>query len=201
MSVTTTDICNLALNHIGREQISSIFEDTEAGRTCCLHYDLQRQVLLRAYNWSFARKYTALTEVNTTTPGWKHTYEYPEDCVMARKIYNADNTWCILEKNFPGNMDMVVLANNEKALVCNHEDACLEYTYDATNADLFPADFVQALSYYLAAAICVPLTGSEALAQQMQAQGSAILQEAKFTMMGERNRVPDYPCKYFKARW
>ena len=196
-----TDICNLALSHIGREQIASLNEETEAARTCKLHYDLQRQVLLRAYTWSFAKKYCKLSEIDTKTPGWKHTYAYPNDCVMARKIYNEDNTWCILWKNFAGNLDQVLLNDNTKALVCNHKDAYLEYTYDVKDADLFTADFAQALSYYLAAAICVPLTGSEALAQQMQAQGGAILQEAKFTQMGERNRVPDYPCKYFKARW
>ena len=196
-----TDICNLALNHIGREQIASLHEDTEPARTCKLHYDLQRQVLLRAYTWSFAKKYVKLSEIDTKTPGWKYTYAYPNDCVMARKIYNEDNTWCILWKNRVGNFDQVLLNDNTKALVCNHKDAYLEYTYDVKDADLFTADFAQALSYYLAAAICVPLTGSESLAQQMQAQGNGILQEAKFTMMGERNRIPDYPSKYFKARW
>ena len=196
-----TDICNLALNHIGREQIASLNEDTEAARTCKLHYDLQRQVLLRAYTWSFAKKYVKLSEIDTKTPGWKHTYAYPNDCVMARKIYNEDNTWCILWKNRVGNFDQVMLNDNTKALVFNLEDAYLEYTYDVKDADLFTADFAQALSYYLAAAICVPLTGSESLAQQMQAQGNGILQEAKFTMMGERNKYPDYPSKYFKARW
>ena len=196
-----TDICNLALSHIGREQIASLNEETEAARTCKLHYDIQRKVLLRAYTWSFAKKYTKLAEIDTKTPGWKYTYAYPNDCVMARKIYNEDNTWLYLEKNFPGNMDLVLVNDNTKAIVCNHKDACLEYTYDVKDADLFSADFAQALSYYLAAAICVPLTGSEALAQQMQALGQGILQEAKYTMMGERNRVPDYPSKYFKARW
>ena len=196
-----TDICNLALNHIGREQIASLNEDTEAARTCKLHYDLQRRVLLRAYTWSFAKKYTKLAEIDTKTPGWRYTYAYPNDCVMARKLYNEDNTWLYLEKNFPGNMDQVLLNDNTKAIVCNHKDACLEYTYDVKDADLFTDDFSQALSYYLAAAICVPLTGSETLAQAMASQGAGILQEAKYTMMGERNRVPDYPSKYFKARW
>lgn len=196
-----TDICNLALNHIGREQIASLNEDTEAARTCKLHYDLQRRVLLRAYTWSFAKKYTKLAEIDTKTPGWRYTYAYPNDCVMARKLYNEDNTWLYLEKNFPGNMDQILLNDNTKAIVCNHKDACLEYTYDVKDADLFTDDFSQALSYYLAAAICVPLTGSETLAQAMASQGAGILQEAKYTMMGERNRVPDYPSKYFKARW
>ena len=196
-----TDICNLALSHIGRETIADLDEDTEAARTCKMHYDLQRHVLLRAYTWSFAKKYIKLSELNVTTPGWKYTYAYPPDCVMARKLYNEDHTWLLLEKNFPGNMDQVLVNDNTKALVCNHADAYLEYTYDAKDVGLFSADFAQALSYYLAAAIAVPLTGSESLAQQMQAQGVGILQEAKYTMMGERNRVPDYPSKYFKARW
>lgn len=196
-----TDICNLALNHIGREQIASLNEETEAARTCKLHYDLQRQVLLRAYTWSFARKFCKLSELNVKTPGWRHTYAYPNDCVMARKIYNEDNTWILLEKNFPGNMDQVLLNDNTKALVCNHADAYLEYTYDVKDAELFTADFARALSYMLASDICVPLTGSATLAQQMAQEGVGILQEAKFTQMGERNRVPEYPCKYFKARW
>ena len=195
------DICNLALNHIGREQIASLDEDTEAARTCKLHYDLQRKVLLRAYTWSFAKKYVKLAELNVHTPGWRYTYAYPNDCVMARKIYNEDHTWLYLEQNFPGNMDLVLVNDNTKAITCNHAEACLEYTYDCKDAELFSEDFAQALTYYLAAAICVPLTGSESLAQQMQAQGMGILQEAKYTMMGERNRVPDYPSKYFKARW
>jgi hypothetical protein len=196
-----TDICNLALNHIGRETIASLDEDTEPARTCKMHYDLQRQTLLRAYTWSFAKKYTKLAEINTKTPGWKYTYAYPNDCVMARKIYNEDNTWCALWKNRAGNFDQVLLNDNTKALVCNHEDAYLEYTYDAKDANLFPADFAQALSYYLAAAICMPLTGSQGLLQHVQAQGMGVLEEAKFTMMGERNRVPEYPSKYYKARW
>ena len=196
-----TDICNLALNHIGREHIADLNEDTEAARTCKMHYDLQRRVLLRAYTWSFAKKYVKLSELDVKTPGWQYTYAYPNDCVMARKLYAEDNTWLYLRKNFPNNMDQVLVNDNTKALVCNHKDACLEYTYDVKDANLFTADFTQALSYYLAAAIAVPLTGSEQLAQAMASQGAGILQEAKFTMMGERDKVPDYPSKYFKARW
>jgi hypothetical protein len=55
MDYTNTDICNMALNHIGRESIASLHEETEAARTCKIHYDIQRRVLLRAYNWSFAK--------------------------------------------------------------------------------------------------------------------------------------------------
>lgn len=196
-----TDICNMALNHIGREQIASLHEETEAARTCKIHYDMQRKVLLRAYTWGFAMKTAKLALIDTTVPGWKYVYAYPNDCVMARKIFNENNTWFVLQKNFDGNVDQVLLNDNTKALVCNHADAFLQYTFDAKDVELYTEDFAQALSYYLAGAIAVPLTGSQALAQQMQQMGSQLLEEAKFTQMKERNKVPDYPSKYFRARW
>ena len=199
--MNVTDICNMALNHIGREQIASLHEETEAARTCKIHYDMQRRVLLRAYTWGFAMKTAKLALIDKTVPGWKYVYAYPNDCVMARKIFNEQNTWCVLQKNFDGNMDQVILNDNTKALVCNHADAFLQYTYDVKDAELFTEDFAQALSYYLAGAIAVPLTGSQALAQQMQQMGSQLLEEAKFTQMKERNKVPEYPSKYFRARW
>lgn len=195
-----TDICNMALNHIGKGTITSLHEDTEEARTCKVHYDLQRKVLLRSYNWSFALKTAELAQIDTTVPGWDYVYAYPNDCVMARKIFNRDNTWLVLAKNFKGNMDQVILNDNSKALVCNHADAFLQYIYDVKDADIFTADFTQALSYYLAGAIAVPLTGSANLSQAMQAQGNALLQEAKFTQMEERHKVPDYPSKYFLSR-
>ena len=195
-----TDICNMALNHIGREQIASLHEDTEAARTCKIHYDMQRKVLLRAYTWSFAMKTAELALIDKTVPGWKYVYAYPHDCVMARKIFNKDNSWVVLRKNFAGNMDQVILNDNTKAIVCDHKDAFLQYTYDVKDAELFTDDFAQALSYYLAGAIAVPLTGSAAMAQQMQQMGSQLMAEAKFTQMEERNKVPEYPSKYFHAR-
>ena len=198
--MNNTDICNMALNHIGRETIAGLNEDTEASRTCKIHYDLQRRVLLRSYTWGFARKTTKLSQIDTTVPGWGYVYAYPNDCVKALKIFNEQNTWCVLHKNFKGNIDQVILNDNTKALVCNQPDAYLEYIYDVKDAALFTDDFAQALSYFLAGAIAVPLTGSQTLAQQMQQMGSQLLAEAKFTQMEERNKPPEYPCKYFMAR-
>ena len=196
-----TDICNLALNHIGRERIADLNEDTEPARTCRMHYDLVRKTLLRDYTWSFARKHTKLALLNVDTPGWAFTYSYPNDCVIARKLYNEDESWVILEKNLPGNMDETLVNDNTKALVCNYADACLEYTYDVKDANLFPADFSQALSYYLAAAIAPALTGSDSKAAAMEQRAASYLSHSRFTQTVERNRVPEYPSKYYHARW
>ena len=55
-----TDICNLALNHIGREHIASLNEETEPARTCKMHYDLQRgdQEYINRHHIEWQRKYT-----------------------------------------------------------------------------------------------------------------------------------------------
>lgn len=199
--MNNTDICNMSLNHIGRENITGMHEESEAARTCKIHYDLQRRVLLRAYTWGFATKTDKLALIDKKVPGWKYVYAYPPDCVQARKIFNEKNTWFVLRKNFKGNIDQVLLNENTKALVCNHADAYLEYIADVKDVSLFTDDFIQALSYFLAGAIAVPLTGSKALAQQMQAMGGQLLSEAKFTQMEERNKVPEYPSKYYHARY
>ena len=196
-----TDICNIALNHIGKEMITSFNEESEAARTCKMHYDLQRKVLLRAYTWSFAAKTVRLPLLAECLPGLYYVYPYPPECVMARKIFNEETTEDVLEHNLKGNVDQILLNDNTKAIVSNYKNAFLQYTYDAKDANLFPADFSQALSYYLASAIAIPLTGSAALSQQMLQLGSNILAESKFTMMDERNRTPEYPCNYLKARW
>ena len=196
-----TDICNIALNLIGRGSIASLDEDSEAARTCRLHYDMQRRILLRTYTWSFALRTDKLALLDVEVPGWEYAYAYPNDCVMARKIFNDENSWFTLGKNQKLTTDIVNINDNSRALVCHQELAYLQYTVDVKDANLFSDDFAQALAYYLAAAIALPLTGSATIAQQMQQQGAGMLAEAKFTMADERNRVPEYPSKYAKARW
>ena len=49
-------ICNLALQRIGSKSISSLTEDTAAGRACNRVYTQARDSELRAHPWSFARE-------------------------------------------------------------------------------------------------------------------------------------------------
>ena len=47
-------ICNLALAKIGDQQITSLTENSKAGRLCNLVYEPLRDATLRAHPWNFA---------------------------------------------------------------------------------------------------------------------------------------------------
>ena len=58
--ITDVDICNLALNYLGKGSIESLDERSELARTCKLHYDRYRRMALTATTWGFALKTQAL---------------------------------------------------------------------------------------------------------------------------------------------
>ena len=88
------DICNLALNFLGRGIIKSLSENTELARTCKLHYDRYRRILLKDYSWEFAERTMKLEPVEDfgdNVKGWDYVYRYPDDCLQVLKIYDGDD--------------------------------------------------------------------------------------------------------------
>lgn len=193
-TMNITDICNMALNHIGKGTVTSVDDRNELGRTLKIHYDLQRQMLLTEYTWGFARRTEKLALLDKEIPGWDYVYAYPNTCLMVRQVFNRETG----DKRNP--YDIVNLNDNTKAIVCNLADAYIHYTYDAKDVELFSPDFKQALSYFLAGSIAVPLAGSATLAGQMKNEGAALLNQAKTRMAQERNGSYDYVSSYVRGR-
>ena len=189
-----TDICNMALNHIGKGAVTAVTDQHELGRTLKIHYDLQRQMLLTEYTWGFARRTERLSQLAVEEPGWEYVYAYPNSCLMVRQVINEDTG------DTKNPYDIVNINDNTKAIVCNLAGAYIHYTYDAKDVELFSADFKQALSYFLAGAISIPLTGSSAMAQQMKNEGAALLQQAKTRMSQERSGTFEYVSTYVRGR-
>lgn len=52
--MTDVEICNLALAHLGEAPISSLSDDTTAGRACNQLYLITRDAVLRSHRWNFA---------------------------------------------------------------------------------------------------------------------------------------------------
>lgn len=61
MAADETEICNLALGHLGEAPIDSLEEDTAAGRACALYYEQTRDAVLRSHRWNFAQTRELLT--------------------------------------------------------------------------------------------------------------------------------------------
>ena len=50
-NTSSTDICNLALLHLGKQPIADINEASETARRCKLVYNHTRDTVLRDYPW------------------------------------------------------------------------------------------------------------------------------------------------------
>jgi hypothetical protein len=88
---TQTDICNLALALLGQTPISSINEDSTAGRLCRQFYAQVYDEVLRSHAWKCAKARTALAELATTPDfGWDHQFQLPADCLRVLQLEELD---------------------------------------------------------------------------------------------------------------
>lgn len=197
------DICNLALNFLGKGIIKSLSENTELARTCKLHYDRYRRILLKDYSWEFAERTMKLEPVadfGDNVKGWDYVYSYPDDCLQVLKIYDGydrrkDDK---REKFFVQTVDYRL---GTKVICCNLENAYMDYVSNEEDCNYFSEEFVEALAHYLAYGMAQALTGSEAKAQtELQYMQNALYQ-AKLRTAREREHEPSVPHKYFDGRF
>lgn len=83
------DICNLALQRLGAKSISSLAEDSTAGRECNRVYAHARDSELRAHTWNFARARVSLA-ADSTPPVFGFTNQYPLPTNYLRLIPDKD---------------------------------------------------------------------------------------------------------------
>lgn len=197
------DICNLALNFLGKGIIKSLSENTELARTCKLHYDRYRRILLKDYSWEFAERTMKLEPVEDfgdNVKGWDYVYRYPDDCLQVLKIYDGDDRRKDdkREKFFVQTVDYRL---GTKVICCNLENAYMDYVSNEEDCNYFSEEFVEALAHYLAYGMAQALTGSEAKAQtELQYMQNALYQ-AKLRTAREREHEPSVPHKYFDGRF
>lgn len=82
------EVCNLALDHIGKATITSLTENSVEARKCARHYPQARDAALAFSNWTFARRSRLLSEVasNDFEDVWDHAYDLPNDAVTVRRL-------------------------------------------------------------------------------------------------------------------
>ena len=196
-------ICNLALNFLGKGIIKSLSENTELARTCKLHYDRYRRILLKDYSWEFAERTMKLEPVEDfgdNVKGWKNVYRYPDDCLQVLKIYDGDDRRKDdkREKFFVQTVDYRL---GTKVICCNLENAYMDYVSNEEDCNYFSEEFVEALAHYLAYGMAQALTGSEGKAQTELQYMQTALYQAKLRTAREREHKPSLPHKYFDGRF
>ena len=147
MTKTSVEICNLALDYLNEDNITSLSEKTKQAKKCAQWYDVVRKSLLTNLNASFSIKRAHLAEVKNVIPvyGYNKVYGLPKDCLQVLNLGNPlDNELYQIEGGY---------------FHCNREDNVLiRYIEDVKDVSKYDAEFIELFALALAAQVCIPLT-------------------------------------------
>lgn len=181
MSTSVVGICNLALSHLGADNIIASIDppdgSVEAGR-CAQLYPIARQEMLEMFPWTFAKTRVALSALaSNPSKVWRYAYAAPSDALQNRRILTtstldvygffpfggllrADEAALFTEQ---GSADFQV---ENGVFLTNEPDAVLLYVRDVIDPSQFTPGFTVALSLLLASYLAGPIirgaTGTQA---------------------------------------
>jgi hypothetical protein len=153
-------IANSALTKLGAARITALTDNTKEAREINAIYELRRNRLLRAFNWSFAMTRTTLSAL-ADAPSWGYSYKYqmPSDCL---RVVQIDDYWVI-----PSTSDFIGGPDTEPYTIEGreiHTDISaplkIRYIKRITNPGTFDDCFVVVLAYDLAFEACEAITQS-----------------------------------------
>jgi hypothetical protein len=145
MSVSETQICNLALLEFGDVQISSINEATKQARACKVLYPIYRDQLTASQPWNFAIKRADISAEVTDTPDfeWSYAYTVPADCLRVLELYGNDAEWVVENGQLLTNLD---------------EEIYIKYITQVTTTGRMPPAYVSCLGKLLGAHLAAKLS-------------------------------------------
>jgi hypothetical protein len=194
-------ICNLALSNIGKENISSLTEESAEARACKQFYAHTRDTLLQAYPWRWAGRTLAMAEVINNKPNrWDHAYQRPSDCLKIRRVVDEmllDYVPYELRAVKAGGFDYAVEGS---VIYTNLTPAYLEYTARIDDPTEFPPLFQDALAWHLAVRLSMPLTRDPKIRADAYQLAVRVQGEAAAADANEQREVSDYPAEMMEAR-
>jgi hypothetical protein len=155
-----TEIANLAISHLGQgKDISNIdSERSSEAATMRRYFPIVSEIALKDFPYTFANITAALNLVEESpNDEWAYAYRYPTDCLTPIRILSGQRT---------DNQDTYVAYkigkdSSGKLIYTDKQAAELEYTQMITDTSRFPADFVMAISFLLAAMAAPRLLGED----------------------------------------
>jgi hypothetical protein len=159
MSVTSeTEICNLALGHLGEARITSLEEDSTSARACSLHYEATRDAVLRSHRWNFAQARAQLPRLQFNPPfGWDAAYQLPGDCL---RVLEVNGTEC-------GDVLSEPYIIEGRAILINAGEVRLVYVRRIEDPLQFDSLFIEAFALKLAIALSETIRGTTGKTEQL----------------------------------
>ncbi len=156
--MTETDLCNIALDHLAANRISSPDDASFNAQKIRLHWPLARDRALRAKEWNFAEKRALLT-ADATAPvfGYAYAYILPTDYLIARAFNDKDAGTSKADWEISGQF-----------LLSNDTCSQLRYTFRNEVVTQWSAEFCDCFTLFLAAQVATALSASPELALSMR---------------------------------
>lgn len=213
------DICNQALYRLGVvNPITSLDEGSAEANILKSHYEVDRDMLLTAFPWPWARRVVELAPLaGADHLVWSHAYAYPSNCLRIIRLFNASDP--VLSRTFLMEDDVLHRTNisraNDHGLPVEYEVAsgsmgrmiytdldgahCF-YTHKVEDPLLWDPLFIQALISRLAADACLPITGSDTRANALNETAQRAYYAAIGAMSSETREARWRRGRYVKAR-
>ncbi len=158
MISSSTEVCNLALGHLGEASITSLDEDTTAARACALHYAMTRDELLRSHRWNFATTRAALVLLDASPAfGWSYQYQLPSDFLRVLEVNDSE----------AGDVISGEWIIEGRVLLTSWDAVQLVYIRQILDVSQFDALFVQALALKLAVYLSETIRGTTGKTQEL----------------------------------
>jgi hypothetical protein len=201
-TLNTTALCNIALAHIGQNELTDVETDSSPEATACQrYYSIARKDVLREHSWGFATVQEALTENpgvdSDDYPEWDYFYSYPSNALNVWAVFNevtASEKW---EQEFEKVYNPTL---NEHIILTHQESAFAEYTYDVQDVTLWDEKFVLAFTWRLASLIAKAITGDDDVGIKALKISNDLVSDAKRVGHAEKKKKVDFSSKTINAR-
>ncbi len=182
---TKTDIFNLALSHLGAQKIGTDTESSAPAEILRTNWNNVRRAVLRKRSWNFASTPAVLSEVSSVVAeagkdvyGYAHAWQLPSDYISIFKFNGIETgttraCWKV----------------TEPILYANDTEAKLEYIRDETDCTRWPDDFVNAVSWFLAAAVAPSMSSDPKLGLNLLGVAEASLGSAQAADSDQEGKI------------
>jgi hypothetical protein len=214
------EMANMVMDGIGtRTTIASLTENSPEARAFNRQYPNALDSVLRAAHWNFARKQIPLTLLQDATQGgtpqspWLYEYAYPSDCLLLRYIMPQVMANPVSGNGTPSSVGAIgptvkfLLSTDQDSngnpitvILTNQPQAVGVYTFRNTNVQMFDPLFVQCLVAFVAARVCIPLTGDKNMMKDMLGLASQYSKDAQSKNGNEGITVIDSMPDWIRVR-
>jgi len=181
MATSWVQVCNLALNMLGANSITSLTQDSKEARACSRWYEQARDEVLESHPWKCATYRQSLAQLTDVpiTDDYDYYYQLPT------------NPYCLKVRDAP-NVPAAVYKIEGRRLLTNETSIIIRYTKRITDPTEMDALLTTAIAAKIAEVISYDITHSGAVTQAMRAvYQDSLMMAIDGDITGDENPQPD----------